>query len=326
MHIPPRPPPRQPAPPPAARPAQTKQTKEARPSAGQLRTDFDPELAHADASYFDDADDLKAPKDGKTSGLRFIAQEKNIAARVQSKVKSVNELGEAMRLADDKDGGKLVPLAEGRPDRPMTVTVHGIHASPDTVRSLSGRAAEAGDKVGSFAYDDTGQGLEKTSHAFAKDIGKWLEQNPGRTLRVDAHSMGARVALRGLDILAKEGKLKGRKVEFNIVASAIDGDWRADLMGLAAPMPGLKPVLDAALPSSRDMMSNSAFQQRLDQITLPENVDTRIFTGGEDGSVSDGGGHFQAMSNRLNAVRVHFPQATHDSAVEAAAAYMDEHD
>ena len=277
-----------------------------------------------DEGYFSDEGSLEAPRDGGPAELTFVSGQRASAASGAAKVPSVDELREGMIAGTEKDGARLVSLAEGRKDRPMTVTIHGINASPDTVRSLSSRAAAAGDAVRTLAYDDRGKGLETTSQGLASDLGQWLAENPGRTLRMDAHSMGGRVALRALDLLRRQGKLSGRKVELNLIASPINGIAGANALHVAPPIVG--DIVRGALgPSSSDMAPMSEFQDRLDEVRFPTNVQVRVFTGGNDGVVS-ADADFERLAGQLQAMRVHFPDADHDTAVGMAAAWLDRQD
>lgn len=234
--------------------------------------------------------------------------------------------------ANTKKAGRLVdytigPYSHEKPNRPMTVTVHGVANSPEGVKALSDRAEKAGDKVKTFMYDDTGAPLAKSSHDLAKSLEKQLKENPDRPLRIDAHSMGGRVALAAVDELNRKGLLKGRKVELNLVASAINGDSRGTAALVAAQSPILGPALGEApyIKSGQDMSSHSDFQGRLENIKLPPNVKVRVFTGGQDSKV-DRDEKFNAMCKQLNAERVHFPKADHDSAVNEAAKWLSKDD
>lgn len=279
--------------------------------------------SRTDDGHFTDADSLDAPRDGRPAGVTFVSGVTGSGPGAAARAPSVDERREAMIVATERTGAGLVSLSEGRKDRPMTVTIHGINASPDAVRSLSGRAVAAGDAVKTLAYDDRGKSLETTAQGLVEDLGEWLAKHPGRTLRVDAHSMGGRVALHALDLLCRKGKLSGRKVELNLIASPIHGVAAAAALHLAPPLAGdiVRTVLG---PSSSDMSPISAFQGKLDAIRFPENVQVRVFTGGKDGVVSADGA-FEQLAGKLEAMRVHFPEADHDTAVEMAAAWLDRH-
>jgi pimeloyl-ACP methyl ester carboxylesterase len=258
----------------------------------------------------------------------------NDADQLKSNEKPISDprFNEDAERSNTKKGGRLVdytigPYSHEKPNRPMTVTVHGVANSPEGVKPLSDRAEKAGDKVKTFMYDDTGARLAKSSHDLAKSLEKQLKENPDRPLRIDAHSMGGRVALAAVDELNRKGLLKGRKVELNLVASAINGDSRGTAALVAAKSPILGPALAEApyIKSGQDMSSHSAFQDRLDDIKFPPNVKVRVFTGGEDSNV-DRDEKFEAMCKQLHAERVHFPKADHDTAVDDAAKWLSKHD
>jgi hypothetical protein len=81
-------------------------------------------------------------------------------------------------------------------------------------------------------------------------------------------------------------------------------------------------VRTALGPSAADMAPVSEFQRRLDEVRFPANVAVRVFTGGQDGVVS-ADADFEVLAGKLGAVRVHFPDADHDTAVGKAAAWLD---
>jgi Alpha/beta hydrolase of unknown function (DUF900) len=275
-------------------------------------------------NWFTDADKLDP---GSVPDRTKMYHPAAIPPYQEKKLPSVNETRETGIVDAKKGAGHLVPLSDGKSDRPMTVTVHGFTGNPDDVRPLSNRAAKAGDAVKTFAYDDTSRRLNQSSTELANGMAKWLKENPGRPLRIDAHSMGGRVALDAVDQLSKKGLLKGRQVELNLVASAINGDSRGTAAYVTTQIPLTGQGL-AELPlikSGQDMSRHSDFQKGLDQIKLPPNVKVRVFTGGEDGKV-DRDEKFEAMCKQLNAERVHFPKADHDTAVDEAARWLSKHD
>jgi hypothetical protein len=275
-------------------------------------------------NWFNDADKLDpGPVPDRTKMYHPAA----IPPYQEKKLPSVNETRETGIVDAKKGAGHLVPLSDGKPDRPTTVTVHGFTGNPDDVRPLSNRAAKAGDAVKTFAYDDTGRRLKQSSTELANGMAKWLQENPGRPLRIDAHSMGGRIALDAVDQLNKKGLLKGRQVELNLVASAINGDARgtAAYATTQIPLTGQGLAQLPLIKSGQDMSKYSEFQKGLDNIKLPSNVKVRVFTGGEDGKV-DRDEKFDAMCKQLNAERVHFPKADHDTAVGEAAKWLAKHD
>ncbi len=277
------------------------QAKEHKKLEGSLRQ---AEVQQDYANWFDDADQHKV-NDKPLSDARYNED----AERANTKKRG--------RLVDYTVG----PYSHEKPDRPMTVTVHGINASPEAVRPLSDRAEKAGDKVKTFMYDDNYKRLGKSSEDLAKSLEKQLKENPGRPLRIDAHSMGGRIAMKALDILEKKGALAGRQVELNLIASPINGIGAANAANWAmGPLSGIKNV-----SPGKDMGTSSRFQQDLNNITFGKNVKVRVFTGGKDDVVNQDSS-FDAMAKRLNAERVHLPNADHDTAVDEAARWLSKHD
>lgn len=129
--------------------------------------------------------------------------------------------------------------------------------------------------------------------------------------------MGGRIALAAVETLDRKGLLRGHAVELNLVATPINGIGAAGIAEYAIPpfteIKNVKPGMD--------MGEHSAFQRSLNDITLPPNVHVRVFTGGKD-DVVNRNEDFKALSNKLGAETVHFPDADHDSAVGAAARWL----
>jgi hypothetical protein len=260
------------------------------------------------------------------SGKDSIADNRRTNWIADGDIKSVDDQNEGYGKK-----GKLVDVALGRKgdrdnkDWPMTVTVHGIDASPNTVAPLSIKAQKAGDSVKSFAYDDLYGGLDKKSKELSNELSKWLKDknNDGRPLRIDAHSMGGRIALAALDDLNQKGLLKGRKVELNLVASAINGEDSARVKLARAVHRPLADVIPGVMPG-KDMSPESEFQKRLNDIRFPSNVKVRVFTASED-DVVNVDSDFNRMVDKLNAEKVPLPGADHNTAIDAAAQWLDDH-
>ncbi|HSE41613.1 MAG TPA: alpha/beta hydrolase [Acidobacteriota bacterium] len=280
----------------------------------QINNSFDKNM-YANET-FDDAEKLNAPPGTKPL-------DPPIAHRVDK-----GEPKEERLLERTKGKGTLVELSKGQPDRPMTVTIHGIKASPTMVDSLSKRAAKAGDAVKTFAYDDKNTSLTKSSKDLAKGLHQWMKENPGRTLRIDAHSMGGRVALGALDELMKNKEsralLKDRKVELNLIASPINGL----ASGYGASIPGNIPLagpfvreFGPYVKPGMDMTPTSDFQDRLDNLKLPKNVKVRAFISDKD-DVVNYGDSFDKMCKQLHAKKVYLHNSDHVSAPDDAARWL----
>ena len=88
-------------------------------------------------------------------------------------------------------------------------------------------------------------------------------------------------------------------------------------------MPISGPAVEGAVgPSAGDMAPLSQSQQNLEPIRFDGNVQVRVSAGGKDRIVS-GDADFGGMAGRLRAIRIHFPNEDHDTAVEMAAAWVD---
>jgi hypothetical protein len=279
----------------------------------QINNSFDKNM-YANETFVD-SDKLKAPRGTKPL-------DPPIAHRVDK-----GEPKEERLLERTGGKGKLVELSKGQPDRPMTVTIHGIKASPAMVDGLSKRAAKAGDAVRTFAYDDKDSSLTKSSKELAKGLKEWMKENPGRTLRIDAHSMGGRVALGALDELmkSKEGRalLKSRKVELNLIASPINGLASGYAASIPGNIPPVGPFVRMApyVKPGMDMTPTSDFQDKLDNIRLPKNVKVRAFISDKD-DVVNYGDSFNEMCTKLHAKKVYLHNSDHDSAPDDAARWL----
>lgn len=242
-----------------------------------------------------------------------------VAQQLRGKLGAMDEAFERDLVGKNKPG-VLVPLSDGEPDAPLRVSVHGINASPDSVGALSRGAVESGAKASTFAYDDNFRRLGDVSNDLAGQLEQQLKDNPDRPLIIDAHSMGTRVSLVAIDELNKRGALEGRQVELNLIAPPLDGvkgaGWSyASPPGLGALVPNIRP--------GKDMASGGAFQRRIDDVELPENVRVRVFTGGQDDIVREDSEKFQQLADRFaGAEQHHFESADHDSVIGDAAAAL----
>lgn len=236
-------------------------------------------------------------------------------AQMMAAVRPVDETRESEIVGGNNRPGRLVQLAQGR--NGATVTVHGINASPDHVGPLSQQAAQQGREVHTFAYDDRFRRLRDSSADLAQELGTWMDRNPGQPLNLRAHSMGGRVALGALAQLQEEGRLRGRPVHLDLIAPPLGGyqaaDWaRMDFTdALGASVPGMRP--------GKDMGTGSDFQQRLENLRLPENVTTRILVGDRDTVVDPNLPGFRRIAQNLRAQLIQVPGADHETIVARAA-------
>jgi gas vesicle protein len=209
--------------------------------------------------------------------------------------------------------GKLVDINEAKAENGAVITVHGINGSPGGhVQHLHKQADSEGKQVKSFAYDDRNRNLTDTSKDLAKELSDWLEQNPGKPLRVQAHSQGSRPALVAIDELHKAGKLKGQDVSLDLIAPIVAGTELANGAGLISG--GVK-----SLTSSNDNATYSKFQDRIESVKLPDSVKTRIFVGDQDAWINHDGERFNRIAENNNA-EVHYLKDTdHTNVVEKVA-------
>ena len=235
-------------------------------------------------------------------------------------VRPVDETQERGIVGGINRQGRMVQLTPGQPGQSRNVavvTVHGINASPDHVAPLAHQAAQNGQEVHTFAYDDQFRRLRNSSADMAHELGTWMDRNPGQPLQIRAHSMGGRVALGALAQLQQEGRLQGRPVNLDLIAPPLGGyhsaDWaRLDFAdALGDSIPGMRP--------GKDMGTNSDFQLRLENLRLPENVTTRILLGDGDTVVDPNLPGFRRIAQNLRAQTIVVPGADHDSIVGRAA-------
>ena len=105
----------------------------------------------------------------------------------------------ARRALTHTDGrGALVDVHIGDVDQLTVIAVHGFRGRAGDLSPLIEKAIVAGHTVKAFAYDDRFRSLEDTSRDLASAIEQWWAIHPHAPLRIDAHSMGGRVALGAL--------------------------------------------------------------------------------------------------------------------------------
>ena len=154
-------------------------------------------------------------------------------------------------------------------------------------------------------HNDNIRCLNKTSQELAVGLDTWLEENPGKPLKLDSHSMGTRVMLLALQLLHEVGSLEGRNVTVNLIAPPLT-EFRSAKKARLTP-PGASRL-------EEDLESSFISQEEISQIQLPNNVKVRVFLGGKDNIVSPEYVRqeaFQQLLQRLNAEVVQFPNANH---------------
>jgi hypothetical protein len=114
---------------------------------------------------------------------------------------SIDKTFEREALKKTHGRGMLIDVHVGNSDEPMTIAVHGTRGGPSTLTQVMQKQIDAGNTVKAFVYDDEFRSLEDSSRDLATSIELEMDRNSGRQLRLDAHSMGGRVALGALSIL-----------------------------------------------------------------------------------------------------------------------------
>ncbi len=265
------------------------------------------------------------PASGDNADLASRVKEPAAPETFLGRLGEMDEAYEQRAIQGKNQPGHLLQVAPGRAGRGSRVSVHGIDGSPNDVDALTRLGVDEGARASSFAYDDERRRLGDVSDDLAAALRAEMAANPNGPLTIDAHSMGTRIALDALDKLVKSGDIGDREVNLNLVAPLLAGitgggqEVGTNLSRLAPP--GLGALLDGVRPG-KDMGSGSPFQERLEQIELPDNVRTRLFTGTEDDMVDTEHPVFRAMSKQLNAEHISIDGADHMSVVKHAAQHM----
>jgi pimeloyl-ACP methyl ester carboxylesterase len=219
----------------------------------------------------------------------------------------------AERLAIERaDGrGSLVDMYAGNSEQPTVIAIHGIRGQASDLAPLIRRAAAAGNTIKTFAYDDTFRSLEDSSEDLAEALRTWAETHREAPLRIDAHSMGGRVALGALDRLSRDNTLRGR-IELNLIAVPLAGVDRANWLRLLPPfLPWIRPLGDVA--------SRYGYQRMIERVELPANVEVNVFAGGKDEVFKHSTPQYRAVVRLLRARMQVFPNATHMTTVDEVA-------
>ncbi len=210
--------------------------------------------------------------------------------------------------------GQLVALG-GDAKKGVAITIHGINDAPTGVAALTDARLNKGGKVSTFGWDDNYRRLGDSANDFARAVKSELAKHPGATLRIDAHSMGGRVALVALGRLEKEGALKGKKVELNLVAPPLGGYGSANTARWAPkPVRGLIKNVQPGI----DMGTNSAFQKELEGVRLPSSVKVKVF-GGTNDETAPVDARFREIAQNLGAKVTVVDGADHTSILSRVA-------
>lgn len=211
--------------------------------------------------------------------------------------------------------GQLIALG-GDAKKGVAITIHGINDAPTGIAALTNARLDKGGKVSTFGWDDNYRRLDDTANDFARSVKSELSKHPGSTLRIDAHSMGGRVALVALGRLQKEGALNGKKVELNLIAPPLGGYGGANAAGWAPKFAqGIKNVRPGV-----DMGSTSDFQKELEAVRLP-NVKVSVFGGSKD-ETAPVDGRFREIAKNLGAKMTVVDGADHMSILASVASRL----
>lgn len=237
-----------------------------------------------------------------------------LSREAQGGVPSISENQERALLKQMKGKAHLVQLNEGH-RKGNVVTIHGINASPDSVKPLSDQSAKQGKDVYTFVYDDQKTRLDKTSSELAESLTN-LQGKSKEPLTIRAHSMGGRLAVDALRKM-QEGGVLPDNVNLELINPVIGGVKSGDYAKLAPDLiagliPGVKP--------GKDVGPNSDFQERLESTQLPKSVKTTTYVGEDDKLINTENPHFKNVLDGLNSGKViDLPGADHDSAIDVVA-------
>jgi pimeloyl-ACP methyl ester carboxylesterase len=228
---------------------------------------------------------------------------------------SIDGLFERRLLKETNGHGTLVQVHTGDADTPTTIFVHGMPGAASSLTGVIQKAVDAGGTVKAFAYDNKFRSLDDSSRDLASSLGTWMDDNPGRTLRIAAHSVGGRLTLGALAILVKDGRLTG-DVELNLMASPIAG-MKSAIFSLLAPgfIPWIRPI--------RGIASVSRLQGVIDRLELPSNVKVNIFVGDRDDVFKHSTKKYRYLVEKLHATLKVFTNATHMSILDEIARLPD---
>lgn len=224
---------------------------------------------------------------------------------------SIDGVFERTLLKQTHGRGTFVDVHTGAADRPATIFVHGMPGAPSSLIAVIQKAIDAGRTVKVFAYDNKFRSLEDSSRDLAHSIECWMDDNPGQGLRIDAHSMGGRLALGALAILQERGRLDG-DIALNLIASPIAGTKSASFSRLAPGfIPWIRPI--------RGIAPASKFQAVIDRLELPSNVTVNVFVGDKDNVFKHSTNKYGSLVAKLNATLKVFANATHTSIIDEVA-------
>lgn len=241
---------------------------------------------------------VRAPVHGITAGMMLDRA-------------AITEGHETLILGERNAVSRMIEVHRGDQAKPPAITVHGIHSGPGSIDSITRSRVSEGGSVYTFLYDDGFRRLTDSSDDLAGALERVMAAHPAAAVRIDAHSMGARIVLGALDALQAQDKLTS-PIELRLIAPYLGGAAAADFAALApdflaGAISGVRPGIDIG--------HHSNFQERLEALSLPPLVTTKIYVGDQDHLVDPADPHFARVALRLGAVPVILAGVGHEDIV-----------
>lgn len=208
--------------------------------------------------------------------------------------------------------GKLVLVSSGSRDK-IAISVHGINASPSALAQIMIKRMDQNFETYAFAWDSRFRRLGHSASDFASELSKLLRARPGVSVLIDAHSMGARMALVALGRMQKGLLLTGHEVVFNMIAPTLSG-YKSANSAIRAPLSAQKLIKN--LRPSMDMGTKSLFQKELDRVRIEAPADLKIYYA-ENDVTAPLDAKSLLISNKLNANLQVVEGADHSSILRA---------
>lgn len=231
-------------------------------------------------------------------------------------VQHIDNAAEKQIVKESGQCGTIVDLAPGKAGEGIHLSIHGLGASPDAMKPLDDLATKSGKATSAFAYDDMHCTQEENANSLATSLNQWVKKNPGEKITIETHSMGGRIAITALDTMNKRGTFPQQEIDLNMVSPALGG-YGALNVSLAAPM-GLLKMIPGAAPT-HDMASLSRAQDQLEQVKLPESVETTIYYGAKDSLIDYRKDSHDTVEQNLDAEVYYIAGAGHGDTVPAVA-------
>ncbi|MCB9647174.1 MAG: hypothetical protein H6730_11340 [Deltaproteobacteria bacterium] len=209
----------------------------------------------------------------------------------------IDEAAERSLLEAHGGHGVLVELLAGQPGAPTRVLVHGINDAPQGMQPMVDEGRREGHRVLAFAYDDQFGRLGDAADDLARALRAQWARQPGLRIHLEAHSMGARVAVVALGRLHADGGLGG-PVDLDLLAPPLAGVAGAEG---ARRAPGFLRDAIAGITPGLDMAPSSEFQAELAGVGRLPGVHARVFVGARDDIVDANAPAFRRIVEGLGA-------------------------